>query len=188
MQCRRPRANPWIRKMPWRREWQPTPVCLPGKPHGQSRLAGYSLWGRRVRHDLVTNPPPHFLNTDYGLLPASGSGNTKSETKSYPWRILWFEGRERIMLRYGQHDAECAVNSGLERKLGQKSNAWFKEQEQAFQKTPHLRHCLTETFFSPACQQWPLFCLCRITVSSVNYPLTSCPERETWIKCHSSAL
>ena len=29
LQCKRPRCDPWIRKMPWRREWQPTPVFLP---------------------------------------------------------------------------------------------------------------------------------------------------------------
>ena len=27
---------------PWRRKWQPTPVFLPGKPHGQKSLVGYS--------------------------------------------------------------------------------------------------------------------------------------------------
>ena len=47
------------RKVPWRRKWQPTPVFLPGKSHGQRRLAGYSPWGRkRVRPDLVPTPPP----------------------------------------------------------------------------------------------------------------------------------
>ena len=48
--CRRQkrcRFNPWVRKIPWRRAWQPTPVFLPGKPHGQRSLAGYSLWGRK---------------------------------------------------------------------------------------------------------------------------------------------
>ena len=29
---------------PWRRKWQPTPVFLPGKSHGQRSLAGYSPW------------------------------------------------------------------------------------------------------------------------------------------------
>ena len=29
----------------WRRKWQPTPVFLPGKSHGQKSLAGYSPWG-----------------------------------------------------------------------------------------------------------------------------------------------
>ena len=33
-----------VRKIPWRREWQPTPVLLPGEPHGQRNLAGYSPW------------------------------------------------------------------------------------------------------------------------------------------------
>ena len=48
------RFDPWVRKLPWRRKWQPTPVFLPGKSHGQRRPAGYSTQGHRVRHDLVT--------------------------------------------------------------------------------------------------------------------------------------
>ena len=46
-QNRRPGFNPEIRKIPWRRTWQPTPVILPGKFHGQRSLAGYSPWGRK---------------------------------------------------------------------------------------------------------------------------------------------
>ena len=34
--------DPWVGKIPWRRKWQPTPVFLPGKSHGQRSLAGYS--------------------------------------------------------------------------------------------------------------------------------------------------
>ena len=45
MQCRRPRFDPWVRKIPWRRKWQPTPVSLPGESHGQRNLVGYSPWG-----------------------------------------------------------------------------------------------------------------------------------------------
>ena len=37
--------NPWVEKIPGRRAWQPTPVFLPGKPHGQRSLVGYSPWG-----------------------------------------------------------------------------------------------------------------------------------------------
>ena len=33
-------VDPWVRKIPWRRKWQPTPVFLPGKSHGQRSLAG----------------------------------------------------------------------------------------------------------------------------------------------------
>jgi len=43
----KPGFNPWIGKMPWRREWLPTPVFLPGEFHGQRSLAGYSPWGRK---------------------------------------------------------------------------------------------------------------------------------------------
>ena len=34
-------------KIPWRRKWQPAPVFLPGKSHGQRSLAGYSPWNRK---------------------------------------------------------------------------------------------------------------------------------------------
>ena len=44
-QCRRLRFYPWVRKIPWRRKRQPTPVFLPGKSHGQRSLGGYSPWG-----------------------------------------------------------------------------------------------------------------------------------------------
>ena len=55
LQCRRCRFSIWVGKIPWRRKWQPTPVFLSGKSHGQRSLAGYSLWCRkRVRHDLAT--------------------------------------------------------------------------------------------------------------------------------------
>ena len=33
-------VDPWVEKIPWRRTWQPTPVFLPGKSHGQRSLAG----------------------------------------------------------------------------------------------------------------------------------------------------
>ena len=34
--------HPWVRKIPWRRAWQPTPVFLPGESHGQRSLVGCS--------------------------------------------------------------------------------------------------------------------------------------------------
>ena len=49
-QCRRLkryRFNPWGRKIPWRREWQPTPMFLPEKFHGQRSPAGYRPWGHK---------------------------------------------------------------------------------------------------------------------------------------------
>ena len=45
--CKRGVFEPWVRKIPWRRAWQPTPVFLPGESHGQWSLAGYSLRGHK---------------------------------------------------------------------------------------------------------------------------------------------
>ena len=44
--------NPWIRKIPWRRNWQHTPVFLPGKSHRQRGLAGYGPWSHKSRTRL----------------------------------------------------------------------------------------------------------------------------------------
>ena len=71
--CGRLGFNPWVRKIPWRRAWQPTPVFLPGESHGQRSLVGYSPWDRKesntteqitlplltlvshIEHDFVNN-------------------------------------------------------------------------------------------------------------------------------------
>ena len=50
LQCRRHRRrgfDPWVRKIPWRRQWHPTPEFLPGKSHEQRSLAGYSPCGHK---------------------------------------------------------------------------------------------------------------------------------------------
>ena len=47
-QCRRRRRHwfdSWVGTIPWRKKWQPTPVSLPGKSHGQGSLVGYKPWG-----------------------------------------------------------------------------------------------------------------------------------------------
>ena len=47
LQYRRCGFDPWIGKIPWRREWLLTPVFLPGEFQGQRSLAGYSPWGHK---------------------------------------------------------------------------------------------------------------------------------------------
>ena len=49
-QCRRHRRcgfSPWVGKIPWKRKWQPTPVFLLGRLHGQRGPEGCSLWGHK---------------------------------------------------------------------------------------------------------------------------------------------
>ena len=54
------RFDPWVRKIPWRREWLSIPVFLPGESHGQRSLAGYSPWGGKdldMTEQLTPVPP-----------------------------------------------------------------------------------------------------------------------------------
>ena len=67
--------DPWVGKIPWRRKWQPLLVFLPGKPHRQRNLVGYSLRGcKRVRHDLGTKQQQIEFNSKAPLNNLPGSG------------------------------------------------------------------------------------------------------------------
>ena len=74
-QCRRHKRHgfdPWARKVPWRKAWQPTPVFLPGESRGQKSLAGYSRRGRKESD--MTEATSHVLVTEWIRiqLPAQG--------------------------------------------------------------------------------------------------------------------
>ena len=55
------RFDPWVGKIPWRRSWQPTPIFLPGRSHGQRSLAGYSPWGHKEldKIEVTEHTPTH---------------------------------------------------------------------------------------------------------------------------------
>ena len=63
-QCKRGRFHPWVRKIPGRKKWQPTPVFLPGKSHEQRSLEGYSPQGRR-ESDIAEQLSKHSLVTGF---------------------------------------------------------------------------------------------------------------------------
>ena len=77
-QCRRRRKwgfDPWVRKIPCRKKWQPTPVFLPGESHGQRSLVGYKSQTRlkRLSTQGCTAPfslpvPPKGVKNDRGAL------------------------------------------------------------------------------------------------------------------------
>ena len=76
-QCGRPRFDPWVGKIPWRRKWQPPPVFPPGKSHGRRSLAGYSPWGgsqSRTRlsdfHSLTLRPLGSITTSEWVSLAA----------------------------------------------------------------------------------------------------------------------
>ena len=68
LQCRRPGFDSWVRKISWRRKWQPTPVFLPGESHGQRSLVGCSLQGRK-ESDTTERLHFHFHFLSYWTVP-----------------------------------------------------------------------------------------------------------------------
>ena len=66
LQFRIPGFDPWVRKIPWRREWQPTSVLLPGEVYEQRSLEGYSPWGSR-KSDMTEEPTLHICYSSYFL-------------------------------------------------------------------------------------------------------------------------
>ena len=86
LQCGRPGFDPWVGKIPWRRKWQPTPVLLPGKSHGQRSLVGCSPWGleesdmtERLHFQFQAKKHNcrhlHYSAEVSRLIPPSASGN-----------------------------------------------------------------------------------------------------------------
>ena len=59
------RFSPWVRTIPRRRAWQPTPVILPGESHGQRSLEGHSSWGHK-ESDKTENSAQHKVRISLG--------------------------------------------------------------------------------------------------------------------------
>ena len=59
---------PGLGRSRWRREWQPTPIFLPGEFHGHRRLACYSLWGRKESDATKQLTHTFFLAIPCGIL------------------------------------------------------------------------------------------------------------------------
>ena len=66
--CRRHEFDPWVRKIPWRKEWLPTSVFLPGEFHGQRSLASYSPWGHKE-----SDTTKQLTHTNAELMHAQGT-------------------------------------------------------------------------------------------------------------------
>ena len=66
LQCGRPGFDPWVGKIPWRREWLPSPIFLPGEFYGQRSLAGCSPRGGK---ELDTTEPSWLTFFPFFLFP-----------------------------------------------------------------------------------------------------------------------
>ena len=79
----RPGFDSWIRNIPWRRKWEPTPIFLPGESPGLKSLAGYSPWSRnsQTRNSQTKSPPPPKIHW------IKGSTDTTEKKTTEPGNI-----------------------------------------------------------------------------------------------------
>ena len=82
-QRKRCRFNLWVRNIPWRSRWQPTPVFLPGKSHGQRNLGSYTVHGVPKKSDpaeLLNNKVPSKTRLDPSQVPSNSTESLFQET------------------------------------------------------------------------------------------------------------
>ena len=90
-QCRRRKRcgfDPWVGKIPWRKEWQPTPVFLPGESHAQRSLGDYSPLGCKELD--TTEATTHTCTRVFSRVkcPTSLRGwETSQNNSDDPWRL-----------------------------------------------------------------------------------------------------
>ena len=82
LQCRRPRFDPWVRKIPWRKKWQATPVFFLGEFHGQRSLVGYSPRG--CKESDTTKQLTHIIQLSFCDLTLEPPRNM-----AYDCRVFW---------------------------------------------------------------------------------------------------
>ena len=75
LQCKRPRFDPWVGKLPWIWKWQPTPVFLPGESLGERSLVGYSA---------ALNMPANLENSAVATGLGKGQFSFQSQRKAMP--------------------------------------------------------------------------------------------------------
>ena len=93
---RRQGFGPWVRKVPCRSKWQPTPVFMPGKSHALRSLVGYSPRGHKetwlsdftslpLQNNWNENIEPWPVNPDY-----LASVYSATSLNSTPYPLLFF--------------------------------------------------------------------------------------------------
>ena len=98
--CKRRRFDPWVRKVPWRRKWQPTLVFSPWKSHGQrslwDRVQGVARsWTQQsnyAQQHTYTHTHTHthsFLNTVYWKDYSISIEFSKMILAIYMWVSFW---------------------------------------------------------------------------------------------------
>ena len=136
--CRRCGFDPWVGKIPWRRKWQPTPVFLPEKFHGQRSLVGYSPWGRK---DDWAAERTHTLHTYW----------KKKRYACFCWSSWLFCWPDLIITEAGRWDVNqlwvsCPLtlfSSALQKALEKRKVQFFQmDIQQSYKSCSWLLHSL----------------------------------------------
>ena len=140
--------EPWVREILWRKEWESTPVFLPGEFHGQRSLAGCSSWGHKSSWghywtaNTHTHTHTHTSNPQRGerrrnlfllMLPTScwsrwSHRNLETSCpapwyplwKPDPWSMVWCF----ILTRNGGVTQDTGSTSGVWRPCSPRPSAW----------------------------------------------------------------
>ena len=88
-QSRRPRFDPSVGKISWRREWQPNPVFLPGKSHGQRSQACSSPWGHKKSDMTEWLTLSHSSGLHEGRFSINRLWHLSSLPLPAPWGRWW---------------------------------------------------------------------------------------------------
>ena len=126
-QCRRGKRcgfDPWVRKIPWRRAWQPTPVFLPGESHKQRSLVGYRPWGPK---ESGTTEPLKRPSIHARIVPFLLTGKIKRKSKEAKPYILSFSSQFQQLGRLCALSSACLWGSeGRVKETKRKTEAHYQ--------------------------------------------------------------
>ena len=125
LHCGSPGFNPWVGKISWRREWQPTPVFLPGKSDGWRSLVGYSPWGGKESDMTEWLHFQFHINSDQGLAEAGGNLEDGAHLQKEGWYV-WGQYFGHLMRRADSLEKTLMLGKiGGRRRRGQQRMRWL---------------------------------------------------------------
>ena len=134
LQFRRPKFDPWVRKTPWRREWQPTLVFLPEKSHGRG------AWQATVHKGHKESDTTEWLTL----------------ALSFRWKedkMLWLEAKMREFGASGKYLEQKQKRAGLHSRQGRGSRMGTDKK-----RGNHRVYMSRGCFSCLVAQSWPTLC------------------------------
>ena len=176
VQRKRCRFNPWVRKIRWRRTWQPTPVFLPGKFHGQKNLVGYSPWDHK---ELDTTEHTHPHTYPHTQRPTANI-DSGERIKGLQWgseKIRFvLKRREKVKLQGDKMEGSCKNSEGE----GFSDGAIAKRQgvNPSSGRIPHALEPQLLSLRAETTQAWAPWSLCspKREATAVRSPLATARE------------